>query len=148
MLLKLPKFSINLQTREVFILAGYFPFMHLLNWFSYSCFVLLFSTSSSDPSGRVQLLPGHAVAAGARCAVRRCGFLRSRDGEGAGVGACRCALRCQFLLQTAAPGAQDQVGERVACSQIEESSSPAGAQLRLQHVLRATVIRCCAMFCL
>lgn len=34
------------------------------------------SPSPPHPSGRVQLLPGHAVAAGARRAVRRCGFLR------------------------------------------------------------------------
>lgn len=68
------------------------------------------SPSSPHPSRGVQLLPGHAVAAGARRAVRRRGFLRRGLRERAGVGARRRALRRQPVLQAAAPGAQEQVG--------------------------------------
>lgn len=50
------------------------------------------------------------MAAGARRAVRRCGFLRWGVWEGAGVGARRRAVRRQPVLPTAAAGAQDQVG--------------------------------------
>lgn len=71
------------------------------------------SASPAHPRGGVQLLAGHAVAAGARRAVRRRGLLRRGVGEGAGLGARRRAVRRQPLLQTAAPGAQDQVGSRL-----------------------------------
>lgn len=82
------------------------------------------STSSPDPSGGVQLLPGHAVVIGARRAVRRCGFLRRRLREGTGVGARRRAVCRQPVLQTAAPGAQDQVGQQLAPRTLA-SRSPA-----------------------
>lgn len=68
------------------------------------------SASPAHPRGGVQLLAGHAVAAGARRAVRRCGLLRRGVWEGAGLGARRRAVCRQPLLQTAAPGTQDQVG--------------------------------------
>lgn len=57
------------------------------------------------------------MVAGAWRAVRRCGFLRWGLWERAGVGARCCAVCCQPLLQTAAPWAQDQVGEILAHSQ-------------------------------
>ncbi len=75
-----------------------------------------FSTSSPYPSRGVQLLPGHAVVVGAWRAVCRCGFLRRGLWERTGVGARGCAVCCQPVLQTAAPGAQDQVGETLARS--------------------------------
>lgn len=70
-----------------------------------------FSTSPPYPSRGVQLLPGHAVVVGAWRAVRRCGFLRRGLWERTGVGARGCVVCCQSVLQTAAPGAQEQVGE-------------------------------------
>lgn len=82
------------------------------------------STSSTYPSGGVQLLPGHAVAAGARRAVCGCGFLRRRIWEGARVGARRRAVRRQPLFPTAAAGAQDQVGHGVAWIGPQRATSP------------------------